>query len=107
MNASATEGDEKEMADPGFFEILNTTRAIKRLKPDPVPGPDAPGDMDRQALAGVFIDHHHQLDRAAVIGSVEHKVPGPHMIAPLGAQPDAGTVVEPQPASLRLLRRYF
>ncbi len=25
------------MADPGFFEILNTTRAIKRLKPDPVP----------------------------------------------------------------------
>ena len=37
MNASATEGEKKEMADPGFFEILNTTRAIKRLKPDPVP----------------------------------------------------------------------
>ena len=37
MNASPTEGEKKEMADPGFFEILNTTRAIKRLKPDPVP----------------------------------------------------------------------
>ncbi len=25
------------MSDPGFFEILDTTRAIKRLKPEPVP----------------------------------------------------------------------
>ena len=25
------------MAEPGFFQIINTTRAIKRLKPDPVP----------------------------------------------------------------------
>ena len=25
------------MQDPGLFEIINTTRAIKRLKPDPVP----------------------------------------------------------------------
>lgn len=25
------------MSDPPFFEILNTTRAIKRLKPDPIP----------------------------------------------------------------------
>ncbi len=25
------------MSDPGFFEILDSTRAIKRLKPDPVP----------------------------------------------------------------------
>ena len=25
------------MRDPGLFEIINTTRAIKRLKPDPVP----------------------------------------------------------------------
>ena len=25
------------MSVPGFFEILDNTRAIKRLKPDPVP----------------------------------------------------------------------
>ncbi len=25
------------MSEPGFFEILDTTRAMKRLKPDPVP----------------------------------------------------------------------
>jgi hypothetical protein len=33
--------------------------------------PDAPGNMDRQALAGVSIDHHHHIDCAAVIGPVE------------------------------------
>ncbi len=37
MSASVTEAEEKRVAEPGFFEILNTTRAIKRLKPDPVP----------------------------------------------------------------------
>ena len=46
------------MANPGFFEILNTTRAIKRLKPDPVPaelirkvldaGTKAPSGVDSQ-----------------------------------------------------------
>lgn len=25
------------MSEPGFFEVIHTTRAIKRLKPDPVP----------------------------------------------------------------------
>ena len=25
------------MAEPGIFEIINSTRAIKRLKSDPVP----------------------------------------------------------------------
>ncbi len=37
MSASGTEAEEKRVAGPGFFQILNTTRAIKRLKPDPVP----------------------------------------------------------------------
>ncbi len=46
------------MANPEFFEILNTTRAIKRLKPDPVPaglirevldaGTKAPSGVDSQ-----------------------------------------------------------
>jgi hypothetical protein len=30
---------------------------------DRVAGPDAPGNMARQALTGVLIDHHHQLDK--------------------------------------------
>ena len=25
------------MAEPGLFEIIHTTRAMKRLKPDPIP----------------------------------------------------------------------
>ena len=37
---------------------------------DCIPGPDAPGDMNRQVLAGVFIEYHHQLESAAVNGPV-------------------------------------
>ncbi len=37
MSNSVTEAEEKRVAEPGFFDIQNTTRAIKRLKPDPVP----------------------------------------------------------------------
>ncbi len=37
MSAPVTEAEEKGATEPGFFEILNTARAIKRLKPDPVP----------------------------------------------------------------------
>lgn len=46
------------MSDPGFFEILENTRAIKRLRPDPVPlqlirrvldaGTKAPSGVDTQ-----------------------------------------------------------
>ena len=51
---------------------------------DRVPGLVAPGDLDRQALAGGFIDHHQKLDGATVIGPVEHEVPGPHRVGPQG-----------------------
>ena len=38
----------------------------------------------------------------AVVGPVMHEVIGPDMVRPLGAQPDAGTVVQPQTSPLRL-----
>ena len=37
------------------------------------------------------------------MGPVMHEVIGPDMVGPLGTQPDAGAVVEPEPAPLRLL----
>ncbi len=37
------------------------------------------------------------------MGPVMHKVIGSDMVGPLGAEPDAGYVVEPEPAPLRLL----
>jgi hypothetical protein len=74
---------------------------------DRVAGPDAPGNMARQALTGVLIDHHHQLDRAAIIGPVKHEIPRPHVVGSLRTEPDTGIRVEPQTASLWLSRRYF
>ena len=57
--------------------MLGDTMSFHEIREDidGIPGPDAPGNMDRQILSGVFIDHDHQLDRSAVIGAIEDKVP--------------------------------
>ncbi len=53
------------MSEPGFFEILDTTRAMKRLKPDPVPlellrtvldaGTKAPSGVNTQPWAFLVV----------------------------------------------------
>jgi hypothetical protein len=58
-------------------------------------GSDTSCHMDSQAPAGVFIDHHHQLQNSAILGSVEHEVPRPDVVAMLRAQTDARSVIEP------------
>ena len=63
--------------------------------------------MNRQTFPGVFIDHHHQLDRTTVVGAVEHEVPRPDMVPMIRPKPDTGTVIQPQSATLRLFRGYL
>ena len=60
---------------------------------DGVIGPDTLGNMNSQALPGVFVDHHHQLDRPPVIGPIKHEVPGPDMVGAFWPEPDTGTIV--------------
>jgi hypothetical protein len=54
---------------------------------------------DGQALAGILINQRHQPDLAAIVGLGLNKVVGPDMIAPFRPEPDAGSVIEPEPAS--------
>jgi hypothetical protein len=63
--------------------------------------------MDCQALPGVFIDHHHQLDRSPVVGTVEDEVPRPDVVATFGSESDTGAIVQPQSTSLGLLVRHL
>src|SRR5581483_3989618 len=37
MERYAKKKEEKTMAEPGIFEIIYSTRAMRRLKPDPIP----------------------------------------------------------------------
>ena len=46
-------------------------------------GPDAPGDVDRQALACELIDNRQTLEALAVGAVIEHEVVGPDVVAPL------------------------
>ena len=59
-------------------------------------------DPDGQALAGELVQDIEHAEGPAVICPVMDEVVGPDMVRPIGAQPDAGAVVEPQTPSLGL-----
>ena len=52
-------------------------------------------DPDGQALAGELVQDVEHAEGPAVICPVMDEVVGPDVVRPLGAQPDAGAVVEP------------
>ena len=60
---------------------------------------DATGHPDRQAFPRELVDQRHQSELAAVMGLRLDEVVAPDMVAMLRSQPDAGSVVEPQPAA--------
>ena len=68
---------------------------------------DPASHPDGQALARELVDQGHQPELATIMGLGFHKVIGPHMIAPFRAQPDAGAIIEPEPASWPLFLGYF
>ena len=55
-------------------------------------------DTDRQTFPAELIDQGHQPELAAVTGLGLDEVVGPDMVAVFRPQPDAGPVIEPQPA---------
>ena len=62
---------------------------------------------DGQAFAGELIDQGHQPELAAIVGLGLHEVVAPHVIASLRPEPDAGSIVEPEPAAWPLFFGYF
>ena len=74
---------------------------------DNVNGIDPAGDVDGQALARELVDQRHQPQAPAVIGSSFDKVEAPDMVGIRRPKPDAGSVIEPKPASLWLLLRHL
>ena len=58
---------------------------------------------DCHAPSGELIDHSEHTELPSVVCSIHDEVIGPDMIGPAWPQTDAGSVVEPQPVSLRLL----
>jgi len=62
---------------------------------------------DRQAFPDKLVDQGHQPELAPVISLRLNEVEAPNMIAMLRPQPDAGSIVEPEPASRPLLPRCF
>ena len=61
------------------------------------------GDADGQALVGELVDDVEHADFASIMGAILDEVVGPDVIAALGPQPDARSVIQPETAALRLL----
>ena len=67
-----------------------------------VVGSDLASHHDRQALPRVLVQHCQQLQRTPVVRPRGHEVVRPDVAPIQRPQPDARSVVEPQPTSLRL-----
>src|SRR6202035_6190993 len=63
------------------------------------------GDPNGQALVGELVDDVEQAELAAIMGALLDKVVGPDMVGTLRSQPDARSVIEPQPSTLGLSGR--
>lgn len=64
-------------------------------------------NMDRQALSAVLVDHSEHAERLPVMHAIHHEVVALDVTGILQFQPDAGTVVKPQPPALGLLLRHL
>ena len=69
--------------------------------------PDPSRHLDGHALSSEFIDHRKHPDSTPVLGPTCHEIVCPHVTFSLRFQPDDRTVIQPEPASLRLLLRHF
>ena len=76
-----------------------------RQNVDDVGGLELAIDPDRQAFVRELVDDVQHPILPALMRAVLDEVVGPHMVRPLGAQTDAGSVVEPEPTPLRLFPR--
>ena len=70
---------------------------------DHIDGLELAGNPDRQTFMGELVDHIEHSIFPSIVGAVLDEVIGPDVIAVLGTQPDARSVIEPQPAALGLL----
>ena len=51
---------------------------------------------------GELVDDVEQAELASIMGALLDKVVGPDVVGALGSQPDARSVIEPQPSTLEL-----
>jgi hypothetical protein len=68
---------------------------------------DPPYYRDGQTFTGVLVDQGHQSQCSAVMHLGDDEVITPHMIVPLGSEPDTGAVVKPKPAPRTLFLGNF
>src|ERR1700678_489386 len=67
----------------------------------------APFHPNNEGFARMLVDQVQRACRPAVMGAYAHEVVAPHMVAVRRPQPNARSIVEPQPTAWLLLLRYL
>lgn len=70
-------------------------------------GFECPLDSDRQAFAGVFINHGQHPDGLSIGQPFSHKIIAPDMVGPVRPETNAGAIVQIQPSPFLLPFRDF
>jgi hypothetical protein len=72
-----------------------------------ITGTQASGNHDLQTLSRILIDDNQDPYDTAIDTAHHDKVIAPYVISMKRPQPHAGSITQPQPASLRLPLRHF
>src|SRR5450631_3798834 len=78
-----------------------------RQRIDHLQTPQAPRHPQPQTFPRILVDQHQNPQGSPVVRHPLHEVIAPHLIGSLRPQPDAPTIVQPQPPSWPLFLRYF
>ncbi len=62
-------------------------------------------DMNGQAFTGKFVDDGQHAECLAIMGAIHDEIVAPDVVSVCRPQPDARSVIQPQPASFRLFVR--
>ena len=66
-----------------------------------------PCHIDRQAFPGELIDQCQHPNRSTIMSPAEHELVSPHMVPMLRTEANTRSDCKPQPATLRMLPKYF
>ena len=78
-----------------------------RQRVDDIPGIELAINFDHQRLSGKLVDDVECAVDTPLMGAALHEVIRPHMVRALWPEPNARSVIEPEPAALRLSRGNF
>ena len=63
--------------------------------------------INGEAFTCILVNNRQHSEGTAIVGAIRNEVVGPNIVPDSWPQPDTRPIIQPQPATFRLLLRYF